>query len=65
MAELLPDQLGVSAGPFLEGDKEEGQGKKTKHRQVTNILEWVQCYGIYMTVLTKKAPDRIQDLLGY
>lgn len=64
MAELLPDRLGVSAGPSLEVD-EERQGKKPKRRQVTNILEWVQCYGIYMAVLTKKAPDRIQDLLGY
>ena len=65
MAELLPDRLGVSAGPSLDGDKEERQGQKPKQRQVTNILEWVQCFGIYMSVLTKKAPDRIQDLLGY
>ena len=63
MAELLPDRLGVSAGPSLEVD-EERQGKKPKRRQVMNILEWVQCYGIYMAVLTKKAPDRIQDFAG-
>ena len=28
-AELLPDRLGMIAGPSLEVDKEERQGKKT------------------------------------
>ena len=55
----------MSAGPSLDGDKEERQGQKPKWDQVTNILEWVQCFGIYMAMVTKKAPDRIQDLLGY
>ena len=39
MAELLPDRLGVNAGPPVQGDKDD---KKPKHRQVTNILEWIQ-----------------------
>ena len=65
MAELLPDRLGVSADPSLEGDKEERQEQKPKCRQVTNILEWIQCFGIYMAVFTKKAPDWIEDFLGY
>ena len=55
----------IQAGESLEGDKEERQGQKPKCRQVTNILEWIQCFGIYMAVLTKKAPDRIEDFLGY
>ena len=55
----------MSADPSLDGDKEERQGQKPKRRQVTNILEWVQCFSIYMAVLTKKAPNRIQDLLVY
>ena len=41
MSELLPDRLGINAGPPLDGDKEE---KRTKRRQVANILEWVQCF---------------------
>ena len=61
MAELLPDRLGVSATPC----KDDKQSAKQKRRQVTNILEWIQCFGIYVAVLTQKHPDRIQDLLGY
>ena len=62
MAELLPDRLGVSAGPVTKDDK---QSSKPKRRQVTNILEWIQCFGIYVAVLTLKHPGRIQDLMGY
>lgn len=61
MAELLPDRLGVSTTP----SRDDKQAAKQKHRQVTNILEWIQCFSIYVAVLTQKHPDRIQDLLGY
>ena len=53
MAELLPDRLGVSAGPVTKDDK---HSSKPKRRQVTNILEWIQCFGIYVAVLTLKHP---------
>ena len=62
MAELLPDRLGVNAGPPVQGDKDD---KKPKHRQVTNILEWIQCYTIYMAVRAEKHPEKILDMLGY
>ena len=54
MSELLPDRLGVNAGPPPKGDKDEKQGQKFKCHQVNNILEWVQCYSLYMAMLTKK-----------
>ena len=62
MSELLPDRLGVNAGPPLEGDKE---SKQTKRRQVANILEWVQCFSVFTAVRTQKCPEKTQDLLGY
>ena len=67
MAELLPDRMGLSAARNdLATDEKEGkQGSKSKRRQVTNILEWVQCFSIYMAVVSEKHPDRIKDLLGY
>ena len=55
MAELLPGQLGVNAGLPVQGDNDE---KKSKHRQVTNILEWIQCYTIYMVVRAEKQPEK-------
>ena len=65
MAELLPDRMGVTTAPLFTDDKDEKQPVKTKRRQVTNILEWVQCYSIYVAVLTAKHPQKILDLLGY
>ena len=62
MSELLPDRLGINAGPPLEGDKE---SKQTKRRQVANILEWVQCFSVFTAVRTQKCPEKTQDLLGY
>ena len=47
MSELVPDRLGVNTVPPPEGDKDEKQGQKSK-RPVTNILEWVQCYSLYI-----------------
>ena len=65
MSDLLPDRLGFNATPLLEDDKDEARGRKLKRRQVSNILEWVQCFGIYMAVLTEKRPEWVPDLLGY
>ena len=65
MAELLPDRMGINTAPLFDEEKDYKQPTKTKWRQVTNILEWVQCYSIYVAVLTAKHPHRIQDLMGY
>ena len=65
MAELLPDRMGVTLAPLFADDKDEKQPVKTKRRQVTNILEWVQCYSIYVAVMTTKYPQKIQGLMGY
>ena len=61
MVELLPDRLGCSFGSTPE-DKTTAKSKK---QSVTNILEWIKCFGIYMAVIAKSQPDRIPDLLGY
>ena len=63
MAELLPNHLGVNAAPLETGDKEEKQ--KGKRRQVKNILEWLQCYSIYIADVAVKYPQRLPDMLGY
>ena len=61
MSELLPDRLGVNAGPPLEGDKEES---RTKYKHVANILKWVQCFSIFTAVRIQKYPEKTQDMLG-
>lgn len=63
MAELLPNQLGVNAATVETGDKEEKW--KGKREQVKNILEWLQCYRMYIAVVAVKYPQRLPDMLAY
>lgn len=37
---------------------------RLKHKAIS-ILEWVQCFSIYMAVISRKEPHRVVDLLGY
>ena len=50
MVELLPDRMGIATAPLFTEDKDDKQAMKSKRRQVTNILEWVQCYSIYVKI---------------
>lgn len=63
MAELLHNHLGVNAAPVETGDKEEKW--KGKREQVKNILEWLQCYRMYIAVVAVKYPQRLPNMLGY
>ena len=69
MADLLPDRLGTAGGHLAEEESPEKHFvvrlQHPKKKQVTNILEWIQCFGIYTAVVAKKDPARVQDLLGY
>ena len=62
MAELLPDRLGSYRNLTLE---DKGGSPKSKRRGVTNILEWIQCFSIYIAIIAQKHPERVPDLLGY
>ena len=62
MAELLPDRWGSTIS--LVGD-ETLRVPRPRRWTVTTILEWIQCFSIYLTVIANKQPQRIPDLLGY
>ena len=62
MSELLPDHLG-SADANVE--KEDRHTNKTKLNEVNNIINWIQCFGIYIAVLSRSTPERVADLVGY
>ena len=32
---------------------------------VTNTLEWIRCFSLYMAILSRSAPHRVPDLLSY
>ena len=61
MAELFPDYL--SSAEANTGDQP--TSSKTKLQEVNNILDWIQCFGVYMAILSRSAPQRVADLVGY
>ena len=63
MAELLPDRMGTS--PKSPNGDSESARQKVKRRPISNIIEWVQCFNVYLSVMCRTCPGRIPDLLAY
>jgi len=61
MAELLPHKL-ISAEYYSE---DHSTNPRQQHYKIRNILEWVQCFGIYVAIISQKEPEQMADLLGY
>ena len=57
LADLLGDNLSEEKSPDKSKDS------KRKKRKIANILQWVECFNAYVTILNQ--PDRISDLLAY
>ena len=62
MAELSLDKLGLTKRTLND---DQAEPSKPRHRTVTNILEWTQCFTPYMAVICRKQPERMPDMLGY
>ena len=60
MEELLRDCMGTSKS---SGDKAPKQ--KARRRPVASIIEWVQCFNIFLSVMCRTCPEKIPDLLAY
>ena len=54
MGELLPKQLGAAN---VSTDNDGFKAPKPKPRPVTTILEWAQCFVIYVAVLSRTQPE--------
>ena len=46
------------------GDNDPVKSSK-KQRIVTNILEWVRCFGLYISIIAHSAPERVTHFLSY
>ena len=33
--------------------------------EISDIVDWIQCFGIYMAIISWSKPNRIADLIGY
>ena len=60
MAELLPESLG-----HLTIDDDQPATPKPRRRAISDIVEWLQCFGTYIAIVSRKQPARVLDLLGY
>ena len=61
MAELLPDHL--SSSPYT--DEDQANSSKVKYKEVLNIIEWLQCFSLYIAVIARSNASHVVDLLGY
>ena len=61
MAELLPDHLSLS--PYT--DEDQAKGTKVKYKEVLDIIEWLQCFSLYIAVIARSNASCVVDLLGY
>ena len=56
MSDLLSDHLGTLRN-------EDQKFPCAKRRTVTNILEWIKCFCIYMGVVSRNNPKKIPEML--
>ena len=64
MAELLRDNLEAHRRAVSSQSTPTTSGGRSR-REIPDVLSWVQCFGMYMAVVTSKFPMRIRELLAY
>ena len=66
MAELLRDNLEAQRRAASTAVVTSHPAATPKNRrEVPDILSWVQCFGVYMAVVTSTFPERTKELLAY
>ena len=63
MAELLRDDIEAERRRGAQG--EGSNNSKTPRREIPDILSWIQCFGIYVSVMVSKFPGRVPNMLAY
>jgi len=43
----------------------QSQSHRLQLPEVSDIMEWVQCFGIYVAIISQSKPKRVADLIGY
>ena len=62
MAKLLPDHMGTAG---IKKSEDQFRVSWPRCKVVTNILEWVECFTIYVAVVSTKQLQRVPEMLGY
>jgi len=61
MAELLPSYLDSSD---LNADNQCARSCK-RPPEVLDIMDWIQCFAVYVAIISRHKPKWVADLLGY
>ena len=59
---VFPERLQITN---INANVEGTISSKAKYKPVTNIIDWNQCFGLYIAVLSCSQPEIVTDLLGY
>ena len=62
MTELLPE---FWAQKLEEKEGQPGSGSSRRKRPVTDLKTWLQCFAIYVGVLSAKHPEAVPELMSY
>jgi len=61
MAELSPNHL--DCAELNTGTQ--SQSRRLQLPEVSDIMEWVQYFGIYVAIISQSMPKHVADLIGY
>ena len=61
IAELLSESLEATNST----DDDYTTNTKRKHQEVTQIMDWIQCFSTYIAVVSRAKPDHVVDLIAY
>ena len=61
MAKLHPNFLDSVQLKF--GDQPSGSTKRLP--EIVDIVDWIQCFGIYIAIISRSKPQRIANLIRY
>ena len=66
MAELLRDNIEADRQRAKEGGAGPSGGQPSQsQREVSDILSWIQCFGVYACIVANSHPEKLQQLLAY
>ena len=65
MAELLRDNMEVERQRSTLESASASASARPARKEVPDLLSWVQCFGVFASVIASKHPERTTQLLAY
>ena len=65
MSEMLPEFWWQEAGKDDDTQSRSTTSQPRRRKKVTDITSWLQCYGLYVSVLASHCPEAIPELMAY